>query len=97
MTALRTGGGKVPLYEFQCRDCGSIKERVFRLAALPQEITCEECGGTARQNIGCAILRDEPTWLPSTRKVLQDDNEKPIESRSEYKKYLKTNNIVERA
>lgn len=85
----------MPLYEFQCRSCNALNERIFSVANLPEEIPCE-CGGVEKQNVGCAILRDEPTWLPSARKTLQGDNEKPLESRSEYKQYLKKHGIEER-
>jgi hypothetical protein len=50
------------------------------------------------------IQRDEPTWLnDQVRGCLQDDDdiadgmEKPIETRTEYKRYLKEHGIVERA
>ena len=88
----------MPRYDFECRTCGYCEEIICKVGELPSSLPCPTCHvGEMRQNIGCAILRDEPTWLPSARETLQVEDEKPIESRHEYKKYLKTHNIVERS
>lgn len=50
----------------------------------------------AKKVVGSSILRDEPTWLPDSRRQLQYSDEKPFETRSEYKRYLKQHNIIER-
>jgi len=42
---------------------------------------------------GAVLTDDNVSWLPSAIKVLQPDYERPIETREEYKKYLKDHNL----
>lgn len=37
----------MPLYEFQCKNCGSIKEQFYKIAERPNKavLNCEMCGG----------------------------------------------------
>lgn len=85
----------MPLYEFWCDNCKTSTERVQKLAEATQRIKCK-CGKMAKKVVGSSILRDEPTWLPDSRRQLQYSDEKPFETRSEYKRYLKQHNIIER-
>jgi putative FmdB family regulatory protein len=87
----------VPLYEFECQVCGKSHERVFKIVGCPTSQRCD-CGGDARKVIvpghgGIKTDNDVP-WLKSAVKVLQPDHERPIETRGEYNRYLKENNVI---
>lgn len=86
----------MPLYNFECLSCGSIKEKFFHIDDCPAAIKCE-CGEKAQKIITVGhggIQSDAPVWLPSAVKVLQPSHEKPITTRGEYKTYLKNNGIT---
>jgi len=90
----------MPIYEYTCTECSGVFDMFYPLKdwdAVPQ---CPDCGGPAKKNITSKILRDEPTWLDDeVRGVLQDTDDpatRPIETRTEYKRHLKDNGIVER-
>jgi len=36
----------MPLYEFQCPDCGARYERLVRTATAPESIACPSCRST---------------------------------------------------
>ena len=38
----------MPLYSFNCGDCGWEKDKIFRASNRPSEIDCEECGQKAK-------------------------------------------------
>lgn len=86
------------LYDFQCSHCGHIEEAQYKIAECPESIPCS-CGGTKKKIIALGhggIQRDEPAWLDnSVREVLQDSDairarkEKPIETRSDYNRWMK--------
>lgn len=87
----------MPVYEFECLECGKITEKVFKIDDCPQRIECE-CGKTAskiisRSRIQCDSIYDV-SWLPSALLTLQPDGERPIETRGEYNRYLKKKGII---
>jgi putative FmdB family regulatory protein len=97
----------MPLYDFKCQKCENQFELFMSINHPRTAVCCPECGGWAKRVIVAGhggIQRDEPTWLnDQVRGCLQDDDdiadgmEKPIETRTEYKRYLKEHGIVERA
>lgn len=84
------------LYEFECSHCGHIEEAAFKIADCPESIPCS-CGGTKKKIISGGYTHgDEPAWLDnSVREALQDSDairarkEKPIETRSDYNRWMK--------
>ena len=38
----------MPLYSFNCGDCGWKKDQIFPMSSRPSEIDCEECGQKAK-------------------------------------------------
>ena len=46
----------MPLYEYQCRQCGSRYERIER-ASSPSDGVCTECGGIAHRLLGAPALK----------------------------------------
>lgn len=89
----------MPLYEYECDQCGNRFEFFFTIKDWNLTPNCPDCGGEGSKVFTAQIQRDEPVWLDdSVRNSLQDleSGERPIESRVEYKRYLKDNGIVER-
>jgi len=83
----------MPIYEFKCKRCRKVTEIMCHVSERPDKVKCS-CGKMANPIISRgASLRDaDVTWLPSARQVLQPDSEKPIETRQEWRKYLKDHN-----
>ena len=46
----------MPLYEYQCQDCGHRYERIEK-ASSPHDGTCPSCGGSARRLLGAPALK----------------------------------------
>jgi putative FmdB family regulatory protein len=90
----------MPLYEFKCQKCRIIHERTYQINKCPRKVKCEDCGGTAKKIISVGhggVFCDSVTdvkWLPSALKVLQPDGERPIQSRGEYRRYLRERELV---
>ena len=84
----------MPVYEWYCKHCLKVTERMFRVSECPDQIKCA-CGKIAKKILsrGAVLTDDNVSWLPSAIKVLQPDYERPIETREEYKKYLKDHNL----
>lgn len=90
----------MPIYDYECKECKHRFEEFFPLEDWDSKPDCPKCGKESRKILTAQIQRDEPVWLDdSVRGALQDTdakNEKPITNRTEYKRYLKDNGIVER-
>ncbi len=41
----------MPLYSFQCEDCGWSKDRLFKASDRPAEVSCDSCDGVAKYTI----------------------------------------------
>lgn len=92
----------MPLYTYECEECGEEFEMVLRLSEF-ESITpnCPQCGGEGRRILVLGhggIQGDEPVWLDhSVREALQDLTDPatvPITTRTQYKKYMKDNSLV---
>lgn len=77
------------IYEFECKDCGKVTEDIFRVAECPRVISCG-CGGAATKIISLAAVHgDEVTWLDNNLQMsLRGPEDPPIESRTDYKRFL---------
>jgi putative FmdB family regulatory protein len=89
------------IYVYECPKCECVQELVFRVNDFPQTVKCPVCGARARKiltapAIQCDSAADVP-WLESACKTLLPDDHLPLETRGEYKRYLKENHVVERA
>lgn len=89
----------MPLYHYECPNCTTEYDQFLKLAEYKIPVPCPTCGSTGRKVLTAQIQRDEPVWLDdSVRGALQDceGGDRPIQNRTEYKRYLKDNGIVER-
>jgi putative FmdB family regulatory protein len=89
----------MPLYSYECRECGKEQEIFWTIAGRVNEVDCP-CGGKARRvlAIGGVIGDDMPAWMrhPEALGCLQcAGDKKKITTRSEYNKYLKERGISE--
>jgi len=88
----------MPLYTYKCGNCEKEQDRFFRISEKPDTVPCE-CGAEARKILSASTVHGDemPAWMrhPEVRGCLQNPYEKPIQSRSEYKRYLKDNGIAE--
>lgn len=88
----------MPTYDYQCRSCDYQAEYVCKIADRPTEIPCP-CGGQMRQVLlPTAIQTDDIVGIPwlqefaATRKEVRHGG-RPIETRAEYRQYLKDKNL----
>ena len=85
----------MPLYDYecQCKDCGHIDERFYRMSAIPKKTKCSRCGGLSIRIFipgHGGIQTETPTWIDeSVRGSLEGDNEKPIKTRKDLARKLK--------
>ena len=86
----------MPIYEYYCRNCKKTFEEFHKITRIPKRARCQ-CGLLAKRVLSPgAIMCDSETdvkWLASACQVLQPDGEKPIETRGEYRRYLKEHNL----
>ncbi len=87
----------MPLYEFECKRCGHITEVFHSVLRAQKMTTCEECEGVAEKVISKPNVQDDhPKWIDDNlRAQIQEDDEPPIESRTQLKKAEKEKGIVE--
>ena len=89
----------MPLFSYFCEDCQKETEFFTPLNALPLTIPCSACGRDARRVIvkgHGGFQSTSPTWLDDAHAGLKDPSEPPFESRTDWKKHLKENDIIER-
>lgn len=66
----------MPLYDFECLDCGEVREHVYAIADCPDETVCPTCAGLARKIIsmgGGGIFREEAPWLRDAAEMADAD------------------------
>lgn len=84
----------MPIYSYSCR-CGKKFDRFHKITRIPNTARCE-CGWLAKKIIsshGAIQTDNDVKWLPSALQTLQRPGERPIETRSEYNRYLKEKGI----
>lgn len=83
----------MPIYDFQCKSCGNIDERFYKMADIPEKTKCSKCGNLAIRVFlpgHGGIQTDEPGWIDeSVRGALEGDSEKPIKTRKDLARKLK--------
>jgi putative FmdB family regulatory protein len=87
----------MPIYTYECKNCGAITESIYKVADRPEQETCHECGGDAGRILsshGAIHSDNDVKWLPSACKVLLKPGERPLTTRTEWKAYLKKNHLI---
>lgn len=91
----------MPIYEYYCKNCRGESEHVFKIDDRADFIDCSHCGRKAKRVLPGrqGIQSDHPTWLPSANELLMPDDPgaRHPETRGQFDKYLKDNNIVQKA
>ena len=86
------------VYSYQCNNCTQEFDAVLPLAEYDKPQECPFCGGETTKLMKLGGIRDDhPVWLDqSIRNQLQDTDSPhiPIETRTDYNRYLKDNGIV---
>lgn len=79
----------MPIYLYDCRFCKKQTEEFHKITRIPKRIRCS-CGHVARRTLaGNSVLTDgDVKWLPSAKENLPNDA-KNIETRSEWRSYLR--------
>jgi putative FmdB family regulatory protein len=94
-----------PFYDYECQGCGHVIEVFYKIDDRPELLPCSEsCGGQMRQIMSPTMVQCEDIVnVPWIREFAHNHNRQggkrnrqggpPIESRSDYKKYLKDNDL----
>ena len=88
----------MPLYEYECKDCGNTTEEVFKLADYPIAIPCPHCAsGMATKIISLSSVHgEEALWIDKDlNNALVGPGDRPITTRTEYKQFMKNNPEIE--
>lgn len=87
----------MPLYDYECPDCGHSVERVFTVKGKPERIGCGECGNAMNSVIihgHGGIQTETPKWLgKDVNDAILGDDDRPVATRTEYNKILKDRKI----
>ena len=88
----------MPLYEFECYNCGKITESTYKIADCPEHIKCDYCGIMAQKIISKSAIQcdsaNDVSWLKSAEEVIKPAHERSWESRKDYKECLQRNNLI---
>lgn len=63
----------MPLYQYECKECGLIIEQVFKIKGCPRNIKCSKCKGKALKIIcipGSDNTKESPDWVKSIIEVV---------------------------
>ena len=86
------------IFDFECYQCGHVHEEIVE--ADTKNLPCPKCNSLSRKIItfghGGLQTDTNTTWLPSACITLLRPGEKPLQTRDEYKRYLKANDIREK-
>lgn len=90
------------LYDYECQNCAKEFTKILPMSDSHKIQVCPECGGFSQKifkkghgGIRCDSANDV-SWLSSACETLLPDGHRPLESRSEYKRYLNQHGIIER-
>lgn len=82
----------MPIYEYECEECGFHMEGIFSIKEKPENIACTKCLGNAKSIISASADRKE--WNPYI-----DENLGPepvvVQNRAHRRKLMKKAGLVE--
>jgi hypothetical protein len=84
----------MPTYSYECR-CGKTITDICKISQMKKFKVCV-CGKRAKRIIvGPAVLRDEDIpWMKEAVKTLQPDCERPVQTRQDWKRYMRENHLA---
>ena len=87
----------MPTYEYYCETCTNQFEIVCPMSVHVTRTRCPKCNAEAWQTFTRVSVHDDhPLWLnDEVRNQIQGDNEAPVETRSQYKRYMAEKGYVE--
>ena len=59
----------MPNYDFLC-DCGHLQTGMYLMSAVPEQETCEACGGAARRQLGAGFTMTRNSGNPDRQRNL---------------------------
>lgn len=96
----------MPTYLYECRECGYQEDHICRISDRPEVLPCPVrfCVGLMRQVITPVLIQaDSITDTPWLKEFAKNHNrqggkrdrfgDKPIESRTDYKRYLERHDL----
>lgn len=63
----------MPVYEYACRECGSVEEHLLPLGDAGPD-TCSACGGPLRKKFSRVAVRYQGWGFASTDKLISEDS-----------------------
>jgi len=93
----------MPMYDFECKQCGVVEEKFYTISDLTNKSECE-CGGEMHRIFtighGAITHNDNAEWIRTVTDVVDKDPNKPHcqeflknPTRSNYKKWMKGEGI----
>ena len=88
----------MPTYEYECKECGHVHDRFFKVSECLNAVDCVQCGKKAHKILSITAIQcdsaNDVSWLKSAEQVIKPQYEKPWDTRADYKDCLKRNNLV---
>jgi len=88
----------MPIYDYECVRCGEPKEVITSVDRKPKWLKCPVCSKQMKPvmvNGHGGIQTDgDVKWLESACETLLPADHRRLETRGEYKRYLKEHNIT---
>jgi len=90
------------IYQFQCRECGSISDQFFSMSECPVTIQCEQCNGVCNKIISIPasnLASESPDWIKSITEVVNKEGGKHCQqflkdpTRDNYKAWKRAENV----
>lgn len=91
----------MPLYTYECQVCGKEMDKVYPIKDCPEIIECIYCRREAKKilSVGHGGIQtdNDVVWLPSACETLQtsrERRERPITTRTDWKKTMKKKGLI---
>ena len=84
----------MPIFEYECSHCKRHFEQFHKITRVPKRARCA-CGQMARlvlSSHGAIMTDNDVKWMASAKASLPNDA-RHIETRGEWKRYLKKNDL----
>ena len=84
----------MPTYTYDC-ECGNRITDISKISQMKKFKVCK-CGKRAKRVIVMSTVHGDADlpWLRDAVKTLQPDDERPVQTRQEWKKYMRDNHLT---